>query len=139
MSETVKKGNGKKIAIGVAVLVLAAVLFGAIYLKFAPKAVEGAKEISIEVVDDTQKSTVYTVNTDAEYLRQALEETEGLTVEGTESELGLMVDTVNGVTADYGTDGAYWAFYLDGDYCTYGVDDQPVEDGQAYSIVYTTE
>ena len=139
MSETVKKGNGKKIAIGVTVLVLAAVLFGAIYLKFAPKAVEGAKEISIEVVDDTQKSTVYTVNTDAEYLRQALEETEGLTVEGTESELGLMVDTVNGVTADYGTDGAYWAFYLDGDYCTYGVDDQPVEDGQAYSIVYTTE
>jgi hypothetical protein len=55
--------------------------------------------------------TVYNHNTDAEYLRQALEEIEGLTVEGEESDYGLYVKTVNGITADYETDGAYWAFY----------------------------
>lgn len=134
-----KKGNGKKIIIGVVILAAIAVIFGFIYFKFAPKAVQGAKEIAIEVVDDEAKSTSYTVHTDAEYLRQALEETEGLTVEGTESDYGLMVETVNGVTADYNTNGAYWAFYVDGEYCSYGVDTQPVEDGQSYQIVYTTD
>lgn len=139
MSETAKKGNGKKIAIAAAVVLAVAVLFGVIYTQFAPKAAAGAKKITVEVVDDAGASKMYEVATDAEYLRQALEEAEGLTVEGTESEYGLVVETVNGLTADYNTDGAYWAFYVDGEYCNYGVDEQPVEDGQAYSIVYTAE
>lgn len=139
MSETAKKSNGKKIAVAVVILAIVAVIFGVIYMNFAPKASAGAKEITIEVVDDQAASTTYTVQTDAEYLRQALEETEGLTVEGTESDYGLMVETVNGVTADYNENGAYWAFYVDGEYCNYGVDQQPVEDGQAYQIVYTAE
>lgn len=138
MSETTKKGNGKKIAIAVAIVAVIAVIFGAVYVKFAPKASAGAKAVTVEVVDNNGTSAMYEVNTDAEYLRQVLEETEGLTVEGTESDYGLMVETVNGVTADYNTDGAYWAFYVDGEYCNYGVDEQPVEDGQAYQIVYTT-
>ncbi len=137
MSETAKKANGKKIVIAAAVLAVMAVLFGVIYVNFAPKTVGGAKEITVEVVDDQKESQIYTVRTDAEYLRQALQETEGLTIEGTESDYGLMVETVNGVTADYTADGAYWAFYVDGEYCSYGVDQQPVEDGQAYQIVYT--
>lgn len=139
MSETAKKSNGKRIAIAVAILAIVAVIFGVVYKNFAPKASVGAKEITIEVVDNQAASTTYTVQTDAEYLRQALEETEGLTVEGTESDYGLVVETVNGVTADYNADGAYWAFYVDGEYCNYGVDQQPVEDGQAYQIVYTVE
>lgn len=137
MSETTNKGNGKKIAIAVVILAVVAVIFGAIYMKFAPKASAGAKTITVEVIDDKEASTTYTVNTDAEYLRQVLEETEGLTVEGEESEYGLVVNTVNGVTADYNVDGSYWAFYVDDAYCNYGVDEQPVEDGQAYRIVYT--
>lgn len=135
MSET---GNRKKLAIAAAVVVAAAVIFGVIYLCFAPKAAEGSKTLTIEVVDDAGASEVFTVHTDAEYLREALEATEGLTVEGTESGYGLMVETVNGVTADYSTDGAYWAFYVNGEYCNYGVDEQPVADGETYSIVYTT-
>ena len=139
MSEVTKKTNGKKIAIAVAVLAAVAVIFGVIYAKFAPSAVAGAKEITIEVVDDAGESTMYTVQTDAEYLGQAIEEAEGLTLEGEEGPYGLVVSTVNGVTADYNTDGAYWAFYVDGEYCNYGVDEQPIEDGQAYQIVYTAE
>lgn len=135
MSET---GNRKKLVIAAAVVVAAAVIFGVIYLCFAPKAAEGSKRLTIEVVDDTGASKVFTVHTDAEYLREALEETKGLAVEGTESDYGLMVETVNGVTADYNADGAYWAFYVNGEYCNYGVDEQPVTDGEAYSIVYTT-
>ena len=139
MSETTKKTNGKKIAIAVAVLAAVAVIFGVIYTQFAPKAVAGAKEITIEVVDDAGESTMYTVHTDAEYLGQAIEETEGLTLEGEEGPYGLAVSAVNGITADFNKDGAYWAFYVDGEYCNYGVDEQPIEDGEAYQIVYTAE
>lgn len=122
-----------------AALALAALMliFGVVYARFAPKTTAGNKEISIEVVDDKATSQTYRTRTDAAYLRQALEETKGLTIQGTEGAYGLMVDTVNGLTADYNADGAYWAFYLNGEYCQYGVDTQPVEDGQAYQIVYT--
>lgn len=138
MSQTQTRNTNRKWIIALPILVALAAIFGAVYLLNAPKAVSGAKELSIEVVDDQAASTTYTVHTDAEYLRQALEETEGLTVEGTESEYGLMVETVNGVRADYNTDGAYWAFFLNDEYCNYGIDQQPVEDGQSYKIVYTT-
>lgn len=137
MEETTKKNNKMKIAIALGALVVLVAVFTGLYFAFAPKASKGAKEIAIEVVDDKQNSKSYTVNTDAEYLRQAMEETKDLTFSGTESEYGLMVTTVNGVTADYNTDKAYWAFYVNGEYCSSGIDSQPVENGQKYRIVYT--
>jgi hypothetical protein len=82
--------------------------------------------------------TTYEVKTDAEFLRQAMDEAEGLTYGGTESEeYGMMIATINGLTADYATDGAYWSIYVDGEYGMYGVDSQPVEDGHTYQFVYT--
>lgn len=139
MSENTNGANKKKIILAVGVLVLIAAIFAGIYFALAPKASAGAKQITIEVIDDTQTSTIYEVGTDAEYLGEAIRETKDLVVEGIESEYGLMVDTVNGVVADYNENGAYWAFYVDGEYCMYGMDQQPIEDGQAYQIIYTTE
>lgn len=131
--------NRKKIGIGIAVLVIliAAVLI--IYFVAKPKATKGAKALTIEVVDDQGASTSYEVHTDAEYLRQAMEEADGLTFDGTESEYGMMVETVNGVTADYNADGSYWAFFSGDSYCEYGIDTQPVADGETYRIVYTID
>lgn len=141
MTETSNKNSKKtlKIALGVGALVLLVAVFGLVYAKFSEKPVAGEKAITIEVVDDTAASTVYELNTDAEFLRQAMEEAEaqGLTFSGAESEYGLMVDTVNGIRADYTLDGAYWSFNLNGTYCNYGIDAQPVTDGDAFSIVYT--
>lgn len=131
-----KKSN-KKAMIGIAVLAVVIVVLAVIYCIFREKPVEGSKSITIEVVNQSSESENYQLKTDAEYLRQAMEEAEGLTFSGTESEYGLMVETVNGVTADYNADGAYWAFYVNGEYCMYGVDTQPVEDGDAFSIIYT--
>ena len=65
-----------------------------------------------------------------------MEEAKGLEFFGTESEYGLMVETINGVTPDYNVDGAYWSFYVNGAYCNYGIDSQPVEDGDAFVIKY---
>jgi hypothetical protein len=136
MSE--KKNNSKvKILIGVAIVVVLAVIFAVVYNNFGAKTVEGAKTVTIEVIDNEAQSTVYEVHTDAEYLRQVMEESD-MEFSGTESDYGMMVETVNGVTADYNADGAYWAFYVDGEYCNYGIDSQPVEDGESYQIIYTT-
>ena len=48
----------------------------------------------------------------------------------------MSVKNVNGITAEYETDGTYWAFYVNGEYCNYGISSQPVEDGDAFQIVY---
>ena len=53
------------------------------------------------------------------------------------SGLGCMVTEVNGETAIYEENGAYWGFFVNGEYCNYGISDQPVNDGDAFSIVYT--
>lgn len=137
MKETNNKNKTGKIILGVVILAALIAAFVLIYMKFSPKPTAGAKSITIEVVDNQADTTRYDVNTDAEFLRQAMEETEGLTFGGSESEYGMMVDTVNEIRADYNEDGAYWSFYLNDDYCNYGIDTQPVTDGDRFSIVYT--
>ena len=134
-----RKVSKGKIVLGVAALIaVIAVLIG-VYSTFGAKAVAGSKDITIEVVNKAAESTVYELSTDAEYLRQAMEEADGLTFEGTESEYGLMISTVNGEVADYSVDASYWSFYVNEEYCNYGIDSQPVMDGDAFKIVYTTE
>lgn len=129
--------TNKKIIAGVVALVAVIAVMAVLFSVFREKPVTGSKAITIEVVDKSANSTTYEVRTDAEFLRQAMEEAKGLTFSGAESEYGMMVDTVNGELADYTVDGSYWAFYVNGDYCNYGIDTQPIENGDAFSIVYT--
>lgn len=131
-----KKKLNKKALFGVIALVALIAIFAVVYSVFREKPVEGSKSITIEVISKDAKATTYELKTDAMYFRQAMEETEGLTFGGTEGEYGMMVDTVNGEKADYAADGAYWSFYVNGGYCNYGIDTQPVEDGDAFKIVY---
>ena len=108
-----------------------------VMLIFSPKGAKGSKTITISVVDSAKQTVTYTTKTDAEFLRGAMEETEGLTFSGDESEYGLMVTVVNGETADFNVDGSYWAFYINDEYCNYGIDSQPVADGDSFRIEYT--
>lgn len=134
--EQTKKSN-KKAILAVAVLALIVVAMAAVFLIFREKPVEGSKSITIEVINKAQESTMYELKTDAEFLRQAMEEAEGLEFTGTESEYGMMVESVNGEVADYSVDASYWSFYVNDAYCNYGIDTQPVLDGDAFQIVYT--
>lgn len=119
----------------VVVFAAAAVL---LYLRFAPKAAGGSKDITVTVVDREGKEQCYQVQTDARYLRQALEEIDGLKLEGTEGDYGIYVDAVNGIRADYEKDGAYWAFYVNGAYCNYAIEEQPVYDKDSFTVKYET-
>lgn len=126
-----------KKALAAAALVLLAAALAAVYAAFGAKPVAGSKNVTISVVNSKAETTTYSLKTDAEYLRQAMDEAEGLTYSGTEGAYGLMIDTVNGETADYSVDASYWSFNVNGEYCNYGIDQQPVNDGDAFSIVYT--
>lgn len=134
-----KKGWNRKtglLAVGAVILVVA---LAVLYMVFGPEAAQGEKSVTVEVVDDTGSVTSYETDTDAEYLRQVLEEIEGLEVTGQESDYGLMIESVNGVTADYNVNGAYWAVYVNGAYGNYGVDTQPVADKDVYRLEYTLD
>ncbi|MBQ8227385.1 MAG: DUF4430 domain-containing protein [Clostridia bacterium] len=130
------KTKTKKILGVCLVVVLIAALAGA-YFMFGEKPVEGSKAVVIEVVNSKGESTEYEVKTDAEYLHGAMDEAEGLTYDGEEGPYGYTVSVVNGESAVYETNGAYWAFYVNDEYCNYGIDSQPVNDGDKFSIVYT--
>ena len=113
------------------VLVAAAIVA---YVCLKPAGAEGDKTITVEVIhgDGTQKD--FTISTDAEFLRGALEQ-EGL-VQGDESEYGLFVTVVDGETAD-SEQQQWWCFTKGGEMLMTGVDDTPIADGEQYEITLT--
>ncbi len=97
----------------------------------------GEKNIVLVVTDKEGVETKYEISTDAEFLSDAMEETEGLTFDGTMGPYGLMLEKVNGEKAVYEEDNAYWSILVDGEYGMNGIDSQPVTDGTEYRLVYT--
>lgn len=95
---------------------------------------EGSTQFFFIVVDQDGKETAFVVNTDRETVGEALLDN-GL-IDGEDGEFGLYVKTVNGIAADYDTDGAYWAFYEGDAYAQKGVDTTSVEEGVTYTFKY---
>lgn len=133
---TEKKQINKKAILGVALIVILIAVMGILYGVFREKPVEGSKAITIEVVNKAKESTIYELKTDAQFLKQAMEEAEGLEFEGSEGQYGMTISSINGEVADFTKENSYWSFYVNDGYCNYGVDSQPVEDGDAFKIVY---
>lgn len=135
-----KKNNKKGIIIGAIVLVALIAVFAAVYFVNRPATTKGGKNIVIEVKGSNGEATDYALSTDAEFLKQAMDELSangsGFSYSGTDSEYGIMVEYVNEERADYVQDGAYWALYVNDEYGQYGADAQPVVDGDTYSWVY---
>lgn len=127
----------KKKILGVALLVLLVLAMVLVYVKFSDKPVEGSKSVTIEVVNSEKESVKYELKTDALYLAEAMKEAEGLEYETEEGPYGLTVLSVNGERAVYDENGAYWGFYVNDEYCSYGISEQPVEDGDYFKIEYT--
>lgn len=91
---------------------------------------EGDTAFSFKVVDADGKETDFIVNTNEKTVGAALLAVE--LIAGEDSDYGLYVKTVNGITADYDVDGSYWAFYINGEYASTGVDATDVEPGAEY-------
>ena len=95
----------------------------------------GEKVITVDVVDGDGNVTTFTITTEEEFLRGALEQEQ--LIEGEESAYGLYVKYVNGIRADYDKDGAYWALSKDGEALMSGVDTTPIEDGDHFELTYS--
>lgn len=93
---------------------------------------EGEKTFMFTVVDADGNETAFEIHTGDETVGEALLEL-GL-IAGDDGEYGLYVKEVNGITADYDVDGTYWAFYVNDEYASAGVDQTPVTDGDSYSF-----
>ena len=93
---------------------------------------EGEKHIYVTATDSVNQELIGTFEfyTDAENIGDALLEY-GF-ISGDNDAYGLYVKMVNGVKAEYETDGTYWAFYVNGDLATTGVSSTPVEDEMSY-------
>lgn len=92
----------------------------------------GSKTVLVEVKVD-EKSVTFTINTDREFLGDALMDHKLL--EGEDSAYGLYVKKVNGILADYDVDQTYWGLYKNGEYSLTGVDTTPISDGEHYELV----
>ena len=92
----------------------------------------GDKVFAFQVIDGEENVTSVTVLTDAETVGDALAALD--IVAGEDSEFGLYVKTINGITADYETDGTYWAFYIDGEYAMTGVDATEINEEAVYTF-----
>ena len=123
-----KKKQGL-IALGLAVLLVIGSLTA--YRCLAPKAQEGSKTITVNVDHLAGDDTTFTISTDAEYLRAALEQEE--LIAGVEAEYGLWLTTVDGETADESAQ-QWWGYDVNGEMALYGVDEQVVTDGDVYDF-----
>ncbi len=93
---------------------------------------EGVLQFNFNVVDGEGKVTKFIINTDKTIVGEALMDL-GL-IEGDEGDYGLYVKKVNGIVADYDTDGTYWAFYENGAYAAKGVDQTTTVAGTTYEF-----
>ncbi len=87
------------------------------------------------VVDQYDCNTIYRIFTNEKTVGVALQELN--MISGEESNYGLYVKTVNGITADYDTDQAYWAFYVNNEYATTGIDSTDIVKDAEYCLKYT--
>ena len=93
---------------------------------------QGSKTFAMEVTDGEGKVTAFTVKTDADTVGAALLAL-GV-IAGEDSQYGLYVKTVNGITADYDKDQTWWGFYVDGVSASAGVDSTEIVSGSTYGF-----
>lgn len=95
---------------------------------------EGEKQFTFTVTFEDATMNVYEISTDATTVGDALVELD--LIDGDDSEYGMYVTTVAGVTLNWDTDAAYWAFYIDGEMAMSGVDTTDIVEGSIYTLAY---
>ncbi|MCC8356447.1 MAG: DUF4430 domain-containing protein [Oscillospiraceae bacterium] len=127
-----KTNNRKKTTLIVVVVCIVVVLAVVIcWASFSPKALEGVKDITINVEHSDGTVATFDVDTQEEYLYAAVADM-GL-LEGEDSDYGLFVTVVDGEEADSSI-GQYWMYNCNGEMALYGVETQPIADGDIYDF-----
>lgn len=125
--------KNKKIIIAVIAVVAVVALMLGIYFATRPQAQEGAKTITVEIVHKDGKVNTVTCHTDEEMVANVLV-AEGILAEYDSTGMYL---TVDGETTSWEAEKSYWAFYVNGEYASEGMNTTPAEDGAVYRLEYT--
>ncbi len=135
--------KNKKIVLGLGIFIALIAIMVGVWMGTRQKPEkEGEKtpvtvemEVKIEVVNSQKESKIYELKTDAKYLQDVMDEAKekGLTYELDNG----MILKVNDERADYQADGAYWAIYVNGEYGSYGIAEQPVKNQDVFKLEYT--
>ena len=129
-----KNMKNKKVLIALIALVLVAAALVTVYFLTRPAADGGSKTVTVQIkYDDVDKEVV--LHTDAEFLSGALLEKK--LIEGTDTEYGLFITTVDGRAAD---DAAheFWGIYKNGEMTPTGADSTAISDGEHYELILGT-
>ena len=129
--------KNRKIIFAALALVVVIALMAGLYLTTRPQAVAGSKQVTLVIIhkDGTEKTLEY--STTQEYLADLLLEQE-LATGYTSEEYGFTIESVDGVTADWEADSAYWALYEGDVYATTSASGIVLTDGGVYKLVYET-
>ena len=92
---------------------------------------EGSSLFYLEVGFADGSTASYAIHSDAETVGAALSDLELI-----EGENG-MYTTVCGKTLDWDADHMYWAFYIEGEYASTGLDDTPITQEAHYALTAT--
>lgn len=125
--------KNKKLVIAVIAVVAVLALMVGIYFATRPEAKEGSKTVTVEIVHKDGKVNTVTCHTDEEFVANLLV-AEGIIAEYDSTG---MYTTVDGETASWEADKSYWAFYVNGEYATEGMNTTAVADGDVYRLEYT--
>lgn len=124
--------KGMLIALAALVVVLAAIL--AVYYVNRPATVPGGKSIMVQVIHGDGTTREFPLQTEKEFLGEAL--VEGGVVENNQTEFGLFIVTADGETADE-SEQEWWSISKDGVSLQLGADTQPIADGEQYELTLT--
>lgn len=122
-------------------VILLAVLVAALVLVwhfFGPNSETNSfdKTISVTVIHGDGSQKDFSIGTNEEFLRGALEQEK--LVEGDESEYGLFITSVDGEAADSAAEQWWCICDGDGNMLMTGVDTTPINDGDVYQIILKT-
>lgn len=126
--------KNKKLVLGMSiVLALLIIVFAGAKFLNRPETQSGAKDIEVTVVfaDKTEKQ--YEINTDAEFLADALLEEKIITEKSSDG----MYTVIAGERADYTLDKSWWCLTKGGEMVNVGINEQPIADGDSFEITNT--
>lgn len=123
-----------KTFLAIGTIAFIAVIMLVAYQMFKPETTKGSKKIVVEVIIPDKENQEFTINTDAEYLRQALDEIN--LIKGTEGDYGLFISEVNGRVVDSSKQ-EWWCLTKNGEEVFTGVDQTPITDGDHYEFTLT--
>ena len=127
--------KNKKLVVGLsAFLVVLVAVFAIAFLTNKPDTTEGQKNIDVTIVYADKETKELDINTDAEFLADALFEEKIITE--AEYKSGFYTE-IDGVKADFNKDGAWWCVTKGGEMTSVGMNELALTDGDKYEITYT--